>query len=1547
MRPTADRRRGHHAATGPCEQVRAAPRRSSRSDRRRRTARCGRALLTIVALAGILPVVVSTGSGPASALPTGFVEQTVLGGLVQPMSVRFSPDGRVFIAEKSGLIKVFDSFGDPSPSVVADLRTQVYNHHDRGLMSIELAPDFPVDPTLYALYARDAEVGGVAPRWGVPGGTADPCPNPPGAGIDGCVNSGRLSRFTLTGSVAGPEQVMIDDWCAQFASHSVGDLAFGPDGYLYASGGDGASYTFADYGQTGSPLNPCGDPPAGVGGTMTVPTAEGGALRSQDVQTPADPQGLDGTMIRIDPTTAEGAPGNPYATSSDRNRRRIIAAGMRNPFRFTFRPGSGEIWLGDVGYTRWEEIDRIVSPVDGVAENFGWPCNEGNGRTTAYDIGLARCNAVYSGSVATVGPHHTYNHSSPVVAGDGCATAGSAVSGIAFYPGGTYPDSYDGALFFADYSRRCIWTMFPGADGTPDPSTLALFRPADAFAVDLQIGPNNDLFYVDIAAGALRRIRYDSGAQAPTAAIQAAPSQGALPLAVILSAGASTDPQGSALTYAWDTDGNGQFDNGTDATVIGLYLTSGIHHPAVRVTNAAGLSDVASTPVTVGSRPPVPTIAAPAATATWKVGDQIAFSGSATDPEDGVLPASRLSWQVVLEHCTTVDACHDHVITTMEGVASGTVDAPDHDYPAALELRLTATDSSGVAASTSVRLAPQVVDVTVQTDPPGLQATLDSTSGPTPLTDRAIVGSRLTLSTPATQTMGGSTYTFAGWSDGGARVHDVFVPAGAPVYRATFTRVTSSDPALAAAYSFDEGTGTRLIDRSGQGNDGTISGATWTGGRNGGALAFDGTSNRVTVADAPELDLTTGLTVEAWVRPTTTTGWRTVAMKERSGGLSYALYTSGEGPQPSAFGSIGGDRSVVGPSALPINTWSHLATTYDGATMRLYVDGTQVASRPQTGALATSTSPLSLGGNGVWGEHFSGTMDDVRIYRRALTAAEIGIDRNTPVTTDTSAPSAPGSLTATGGPGTVALRWAASTDDVGVTSYAVHRSTTSGFVPAAANQVATVTTPSFDDSGLAPGTHHYRVVARDGSGNASAPSAQASALVTGDVTAPAVAISAPTAGATVAGTVSVTASATDAGGVAGVQFRVDGVALGTEDTVAPYTVGWNTATVANGSHQLTAVARDHAGNTATAPAVSVTVANDSVAPAVALTAPAAGATVSGTVNLAADATDAGGIAGVQFRLDGAPLGTEDTTAPYGTAWNTAAAANGAHTLTAVARDRSGNATTSAPVAVTVANTSASGLVAAYSFDEGAGTTLLDRSGRGHPGTVTGATWGTGRTGGGLTFNGTTAAVTIADHADLDLGAMTIEAWVRPTTVSGWRTVVLKERPAGLAYGLYASGDSPGPSGWTTSGTTERRVQGPSALPVGTWSHLAVTHDLVTMRLFVDGVQVASVPAAGASTTSTGPLRLGGNAVWGEYFAGTLDDVRLYDRALTAAEIVVDRDRPVTGASTATTAAGTEPTDLDPLTALSGPAPDRGASDVLPPGPEIVGVLPRPRPHVVG
>jgi hypothetical protein len=400
----------------------------------------------------------------------------------------------------------------------------------------------------------------------------------------------------------------------------------------------------------------------------------------------------------------------------------------------------------------------------------------------------------------------------------------------------------------------------------------------------------------------------------------------------------------------------------------------------------------------------------------------------------------------------------------------------------------------------------------------------------------------------------------------------------------------------------------------------------------------------------------------------------------------------------------------------------------------------------------------------------------------------------------------------------------------------------------------------------------------------------ATVAITVDNTVPTVTMTAPASGAMLSGAVPVSAGASDTVGVIGVQFLLDGAPLGAEDTTAPYTMNWATTTAANGAHTLSARARDAAGNQTTTTTLAVTV--DNTAPTVAMTAPANGATVSGTISVSADASDTVGVAGVQFLLNGAALGAEDTTAPYAVNWATTGALNGTHSLTARARDAAGNTTTSAVVTVTVSN-AIPNLVVAYSFDEGTGTSASDSSGNNLAGTITAATWTTsGRYGKALTFNGTSALVTIADHALLDLTTgMTLEAWVYPTALTGYRTVMLKERPGDLAYALYANEDVARPSVWVTAGTLASAA-GTSALAVNTWTHLAATYDGATLRFFVNGTQVASQARTGSLFVSGNPLRIGGNSVWGEYFAGRIDEVRIYSRALSTAEIQTDMNTAV-------------------------------------------------------
>ncbi len=721
-----------------------------------------------------------TQAGITLATP-GFVETTVIQGLHQPTVVRFASDGRVFVAEKGGKIWVYDTLSDTTPTLFANLADRVHDFWDRGLLGMALDPSFPAKPYVYVLYAYDGDPGGAAPKWG------DVCPTPPGATADGCVISGRLSRFTASGNVAGAETVLVEGWRQQYPSHSTGQVEFGPDGGLYASGGDGASFNFVDYGQDGNPLNPLGDPPVAVGAAQTPPTAEGGALRSQSVRRADGPTLLNGSVIRIDPATGAGLPDNPLAASTDDNAKRIVAYGLRNPFRIAARPGKSELWIADVGWDDWEEVNRI--PLGGATPlNFGWPCYEGAGKQAGYDAAdLALCESLYTGGGHTP-PYFTYAHGAGVSANDGCGRGSSSVTGIAFYTGSSYPAEYQGAMFFADYSRRCIYVMEKSASPDPVPATARSFHVDADGPVFLTTGPEGDLFYAALTSGTIQRISYLK----PAAAFTATPSTGQVPLVVSFDASSSLKAlPGDGLSYAWDLDGDGDFDDATDLEPAYLYDRVNSYQVRLKVTDQRGISAV-SAPLTImatAEPPPVTTppqvfIDTPLLTATWRVGDTIQFTGHATDAEDGALPAAALSWQIVIQHCP--DGCHVHDLLTFPGVQSGSFSAEDHEYPMHLELILTATDSSGQKRSARRSLEPQTVSLVFDTEPSGLELVVGSTAQTTPFARRVIVGSQNTVSAAAVQTAAGASWSFSKWSDGLARTHALPLANAAVRYVATY-----------------------------------------------------------------------------------------------------------------------------------------------------------------------------------------------------------------------------------------------------------------------------------------------------------------------------------------------------------------------------------------------------------------------------------------------------------------------------------------------------------------------------------------------------------------------------------------------------------------------------------------------------------------------------------------------------------------------------------------------------------------------------------------
>ena len=721
---------------------------------------------------------------------------------------------------------------------------------------------------------------------------------------------------------------------------------------------------------------------------------------------------------------------------------------------------------------------------------------------------------------------------------------------------------------------------------------------------------------------------------------------------------------------------------------------------------------------------------------------------------------------------------------------------------------------------------------------------------------------------------------------------------------------------LVAAYSFEEGAGTTAADASGQANTGTLNaGVTWSlAGKSGKAASFNGTSGLITIADKASLDLAGAMTLSAWVNPTANANWRTVMLKEAGADLVYALYSSDAASLPNAYIRVGTtDKTAVGTGALPLNTWSHLAATYDGSNIRMYLNGTLVRTVAATGNMTASTGALRIGGNSIWGEYFAGLIDEAHVYNRALSAAE--------VTTDMSLSGTPAgpklSITSPANNATIA---SSTVSVVFTTSGDVSQASLVALkLDSGAITYAPLTGP-VQLTGIAAGAHSLNgyLARADQSKITGSDASVVSFTTTSNI--PRLTINSPLNGATVSGT-TINVSYSTAGDLAQadhVYIRLDS---GADLRVNALTGALQIESVAAGAHTLSGfVARSDdskiTGSDATV--VSFTsVLPDTTKPVVVITAPRDGNTVSATLAVSANAVDDIAVAGVTFKLDGVALGAEDTSAPYSVSWNSTTAANGAHVLTAVARDTSNNTAESLSVNVVVLNTVAqvpAGLVAAYSFDAGSGTTAADISGKGNTGTLANATWtAAGKFGSALTFDGTSSQVNIPDNTTLDLtNGMTLSAWVYPTNASAaWRTVILKESAADLVYGLYSSSNTGFPQGMRFAGGVAQAASGTAALPVNTWSYLAVTYDGANVRMYVNAVLTGTIAATGNMANSANPLRIGGNAIWGEFFAGRIDEVRIFNRALPVAEVTTMMNTPVAGG------ANTQPTQsssiaIDPV-----------------------------------
>ena len=320
--------------------------------------------------------------------------------------------------------------------------------------------------------------------------------------------------------------------------------------------------------------------------------------------------------------------------------------------------------------------------------------------------------------------------------------------------------------------------------------------------------------------------------------------------------------------------------------------------------------------------------------------------------------------------------------------------------------------------------------------------------------------------------------------------------------------------------------------RPAPGNAGTTSNTAWsTAGRFGGALSFNGTNALVTVPDSASLDLSAGMTLEAWVKPSASmaSSWQAILVKEQTQELVYGLYANSSHNVPAAIVYRGGEKTVYGTTQSPANAWHFIAATYDASTVRIYLDGTLVGSFAASGNMLASSGALSIGGDSIWSEWFQGLIDNVRVYNTPLAAAAIQSDMATPIAgaTDTQPPTTPTGLTATSATtSSVSLNWAAASDNTAVAGYTAYRNGIS---------LGTTSTTTYNASGLACGTTYtFAVDAYDAAGNRSAKTqVNYSTAACTDATAPSTPASLATGGVTPSSVTLSWAASTDNVAVAG------------------------------------------------------------------------------------------------------------------------------------------------------------------------------------------------------------------------------------------------------------------------------------------------------------------------------------------------------------------------------------------------------------------------------
>lgn len=706
-----------------------------------------RSRLMLRLLAGLV-LVLCLAPTPAAqpSLPTGYYLEDVAGGarFDAPVATAFLPDGTMFVAVKRGIIWAVRGDARLSTPVI-DLQDEVQEGGDRGLLGITLDPDFDQNRYIYLFYVVQTT---------------------PEDFFDATGYS-RLTRYTVsvdgTTLIPGSRKVLLGETYATgipacFVSHTGGTVAFGTDGSLFISTGDAGSYNGADAG---------GLYPDCFGPDKLSLSEDIGAFRAQRLES------LAGKILRVDPETGLGLPSNPFYTGNPAdNASRVWAYGLRNPFRVTVggtgstNPADGSpgiVYVADVGLAEWEEL----SPIRG-GENHGWPCYEGPGPQSLYQNATPATNGCTTvGAVDS--PQFRWNHAETSASLPSGRTAKS-ITGGDIVTSSRYPTDLRDRLIYADFELG--WVASAAIDANGDLTDDQLFATNFPGLAQMEVDPTTGFLHLvlvydpnDNFRGRIVRLRHtsdDGTNNAPVAQAGASPRQGGLPLPVTFVGSASFDPDGDALTYAWD------FGDGGSSTLPDpqhTYTTPGVYTARLTVSDPSGATGTTALDITVrDGTAPTAQIQTPAEGATFASGQTIRLVGLATDPDqDDATLATK--WDISLTH-----NAHIHP-DDFEGTGTEIdYSVPFHgDAGDAYGVRITftVTDAEGLT-STAERLVPITaageVDVTTDGTPIAL------VTAPTGLGSRSLstLSDGITpLPSDTSPTLQYDTYT-----DGGTRALD-------------------------------------------------------------------------------------------------------------------------------------------------------------------------------------------------------------------------------------------------------------------------------------------------------------------------------------------------------------------------------------------------------------------------------------------------------------------------------------------------------------------------------------------------------------------------------------------------------------------------------------------------------------------------------------------------------------------------------------------------------------------------------------------------------